>query len=202
MTSNDLGEWSPAPTTEMTEIFKQANFPWWIAGGRAIELAVGHELRTHGDLDFLVLRRDQTRAQECLSDWDLHVADPPGTGKLRAWGFGEILEEPLHEIWCRRTPDAPWSVQLMLDNAIGEEWVSRRDQRVRMPITHLSRVSADGTPYVAPEVQLFYKAKHTRYKDEVDFDAVLPLLDRGQRTWLLAGLEATAPRHPWRQRLQ
>ncbi|MGW6981229.1 nucleotidyltransferase domain-containing protein [Streptomyces sp. NPDC054932] len=146
----------------MAEVFKQANFPWWIAGGRAIELFVGHELRTHGDLDVLVLRRDQTRAQECLPGWDLHVADPPGTGKLRAWGFGEMLEEPLHDIWCRRTPDSPWSVQLMLDDAVGDEWVSRRDPRVRMPITRLSRVAADGTPYLTPEMQLFYKAKNNQ----------------------------------------
>ncbi|WP_406076763.1 nucleotidyltransferase domain-containing protein [Streptomyces virginiae] len=185
----------------MAEVFKQADFPWWIAGGRAIELFAGHELRTHGDLDVLVLRRDQTRAQECLSGWDLHVADPPGTGKLRAWSFGEILEEPLHDIWCRRTPDSPWSVQLMLDDAVGEEWVSRRDPRVRMPIPRLSRVASDGTPYLAPEVQLFYKAKHTREKDEVDFEAVLPLLDQGQRAWLLGALDMTKLGRLWRKRL-
>ncbi|WP_435885912.1 nucleotidyltransferase domain-containing protein [Streptomyces erythrochromogenes] len=186
----------------MAEVLKHANFPWWIAGGRAIELFVGHELRSHGDLDVLVLRRDQTRAQECLSGWDLHVADPPGTGKLRAWGVGEVLEEPLHDIWCRRTPDAPWSVQLMLDDAVGDEWVSRRDPRVRMPLTRLSRVAADGTPYLTPEMQLFYKAKRTRDKDEVDFDAILPSLDRDQRVWLLDALKVTAPEHPWQQRLQ
>ncbi|MEU9938836.1 nucleotidyltransferase domain-containing protein [Streptomyces lavendulae] len=186
----------------MSEVFKQAGFQWWIAGGRAIELFVGRELRTHGDLDVLVLRRDQTRAQACLAGWDLHVADPPGTDTLRGWGFGEILEEPLHDIWCRRTPDAPWSVQLMLDDAVGEEWVSRRDRRVRMPIARLSRFAADGTPYLAPEVQLFYKAKHTREKDEVDFNAAFPLLDQDQRAWLLAALGATQPGHPWRQRLR
>lgn len=202
MTSNNLGEWSPASASEMAEVLKQANFPWWIAGGRAIELFVGRELRTHGDLDVLVLRRDQTRAQECLPGWDLHVADPPGTGKLRAWGFGEMLEEPLHDIWCRRTPDAPWSVQLMLDDAVGDEWASRRDPRVRMPITRLSHVAADGTPYLAPEMQFFYKAKNTREKDEVDFGAVLPSLDQDQRAWLLDALKLTAPEHPWRQRLQ
>ncbi|GAA2507213.1 nucleotidyltransferase domain-containing protein [Streptomyces gobitricini] len=202
MTSNDPGEWSPAQTSELVQLFKGADFPWWVAGGRAIELAVGRELRTHGDLDVLVLRRDQAQVQESLSGWDLHVADPPGTGKLRVWRYGEVLEEPLHDIWCRRTPDAPWSVQLMLDEAVGDEWVSRRDRRVRMPLARLSRVAADGTPYLAPEVQLFYKAKHTRERDEVDFEAVLPLLDGDQRVWLLDALATTAPRHAWRQKLQ
>ncbi|ORT57952.1 amino acid transporter [Streptomyces sp. CB03238] len=202
MATNDPEEWSPAPISELAELFRAVEFSWWVAGGRAIELAVGHELRTHGDLDVLVLRRDQSQVQECLSGWDLHVADPPGTGKLRVWRFGEVLEEPLHDIWCRRTPESPWSVQLMLDDAVEDEWVSRRDRRVRMPLARLSRVAPDGTPYLAPEVQLFYKSKHTREKDEVDFEAVLPLLDRDQQAWLLDALATTTPRHPWRQKLQ
>ncbi|WP_435610324.1 nucleotidyltransferase domain-containing protein [Streptomyces sp. C10-9-1] len=186
----------------MAGLFKGADFPWWIAGGRAIELFIGHELRTHGDLDVLVLRRDQARAQKCLAGWDLHVADPSGSRKLRRWGFGEALEEPLHDIWCRRSPAEPWSVQLMLDEAVGGEWVSRRDLRVRMPIERLSRFAEDGTPYLTPEVQLFYKAKETREKDEVDFEAVLPLLSRDQRAWLVGALEVTQPGHPWGRRLQ
>ncbi|WP_374208167.1 MULTISPECIES: hypothetical protein [Streptomyces] len=43
------------------------------------------------------------------------------------------------------------------------------------------RTSPSGIPYLAPEVQLFYKAKATRDKDETDFEAVLPLLEEGQR---------------------
>ncbi|MFE3071090.1 nucleotidyltransferase domain-containing protein [Streptomyces sp. NPDC059247] len=38
----------------MDTIFAEADFPRWIAGGYAIELAVGRELRAHGDLDILV----------------------------------------------------------------------------------------------------------------------------------------------------
>ncbi|MGW4562039.1 nucleotidyltransferase domain-containing protein [Streptomyces sp. NPDC004561] len=87
-------------------MFAGADFPWWIAGGYAIELAVGRELRPHGDLDVLVLRRDQPLAREMLSDWDMHVADPPGAGRFRPWRPGETLEVPLHDIWCRRTRDA------------------------------------------------------------------------------------------------
>ncbi|MFD4139551.1 nucleotidyltransferase domain-containing protein [Streptomyces sp. NPDC058572] len=186
----------------MAELFQSADFPWWIAGGYAIELAVGRALRPHGDLDILVLRRDQLRARERVAGWDLQVADPPGAGQLRAWVTGEVLQEPLHDIWCRRTPGAHWSVQLMLDEADGEDWVSRRDPRVRLPLTRLGRVTAQGVPYLTPEVQLFYKAKQTRGKDEVDFDAVFPLLDTAQREWLLDALNTTAPEHPWRRRLQ
>lgn len=56
-------------------------------------------------------------------------------------------------------------------------------------------------PYLAPEVQLFHKAKATRDKNETDFEAVLPLLGEAQRTWLVDAIEAVAPGHPWCRRL-
>ncbi|MFE0219948.1 amino acid transporter [Streptomyces albidoflavus] len=172
-----------------------------MAGGYAIELAVGRELRPHSDLDVLVLRRDQALVRDLMVDWDLHVADPPGLGQLRPWRFGEALQPPLHDIWCRRTPDAPWSVQLMLDEAEGAQWVSRRSRQVRLPIERVGRTSPTGIPYLAPEVQLFYKAKATRKKDETDFEAVLPLLDEPQRVWLAGTIAVTAPNHPWQRLL-
>ncbi|WP_351232821.1 hypothetical protein [Streptomyces sp. NPDC002133] len=139
-------------------------------------VAVGRELRPHGDLDVLALRRGQALVRDLLADWDLYVADPPGQAELRPWPPGEALQPPLHDIWCRRTPEAPWSVQLMLDEAEGTQWASRRDPEVRLPIDRLGRTSKTGVPYLAPKVQLFYKAKATRDKDETDFEAVLPLL--------------------------
>ncbi|KAB1977939.1 nucleotidyltransferase domain-containing protein [Streptomyces triticiradicis] len=178
-------------------VFAKADFPWWIAGGYAIELAVGRELRAHGDLDVLVLRRDQALVHELLADWDLHVADPPGQGELRPWRPGEVLRPPLHDIWCRRTSKAPWSVQLMLDEAEGTQWVSRRTPEIRLPINRLGRTSEAGIPYLVPEVQLFYKAKATRDKDETDFEAVLPLLDAPARAWLADAVKVIAPNHPW-----
>lgn len=201
MSENDLRLWVPDRPEAMVKVFAKAEFPWWIAGGYAIELAVGHELRLHGDLDVLVLRRDQANAQEVLAGWDLYVADPPGQGKLRPWRPGELLEQPLHDIWCRRTPEAPWSVQLMLDEAEGTQWVSRRAPQVRLPIEQVGRTSATGIPYLAPEVQLFYKAKATRHKDETDFAAALPLLDASQRVWLAEAIRVIAPNHPWRRLL-
>jgi hypothetical protein len=201
VSADELGRWVPDSPEEIAKAFAKAAFPWWIAGGYAIELAVGRELRPHADLDVLVLRRDQALARDLLADWDLYVADPPGQGQLRPWRSGESLPPPLHDIWCRRTPTAPWSVQLMLDEAEGNQWISRRAPQIRLPIEQLGRTSPTGTPYLAPEVQLFYKAKATRDKDETDFEAVLPLLDPSQRAWLADAIKVIAPDHPWRLRL-
>lgn len=121
MSADALGRWVPERPEDVAVVFARADFPWWIAGGYAIELAVGRELRAHSDLDVLVLRRDQALVRDCLADWNLYVADPPGQAELRPWRSGEILQQPLHDIWCRRAPGAPWSVQLMLDEAEGAQ---------------------------------------------------------------------------------
>jgi hypothetical protein len=108
----------------------------------------------------------------------------------------------VHDIWCRPAPGEPWQIQIMLDESAGEDWVSRRDQRIRRPITSLGFSTADGIPCLAPEIQLFYKANGRRPKDEADFTACLPVLTEPQARWLSEALSlAYGPEHPWRARL-
>ncbi|MEU9887907.1 amino acid transporter [Sphaerisporangium sp. NPDC051011] len=196
------GPWAPLSPQEAAELLAGADFPWWIAGGYAIELAVGETYREHSDLDVLVLRRDQARIRRHFDRWDLFLADPPGAGTLRAWPEGEDLPGQVHDVWCCRAPDEPWSVQLMLDEADTDEWVSRRDARVRRRLAQLGRVTSTGIPYLSPEVQLFYKAENVRAKDEIDFERVVPLLDVGQRAWLASALGLVLPGHAWLDRLK
>lgn len=56
-------------------------------------------------------------------------------------------------------------------------------------------------PCLAPEVQLFYKAKESRPKDEADLDAALPTLTRHQRLWLVHAVTQVYGPHPWADRL-
>lgn len=172
--------------------------PWWIAGGYAIELFVGGTVRDHGDIDVLLLRRHQHLIHDALPGWDIQAADPPG--QLRSWPAGESLPEWVHGIWCRESPVGPWRLQVMLDPSDDVYWYSHRDQRIHRAVADVGRVSPEGLPYLAPEIQLFYKAKPANQpdKDEVDFAAALPLLDSAQRRWLDQALQLTLPRHHWR----
>lgn len=198
MGNDDLGPWEPLSPAQVAGLFTEVRSPWWIAGGYAIELFVGRAYRDHGDIDVLLLRRDQGVAHDVLPGWDVQAADPPGT--LRPWPVGERLPTYVHDIWCRETRDTPWRLQFMLDEADGDTWQSRRDDRIRRPVASLG-VVIDGVPVLRPEVQLFYKAKSLRPKDEQDFAAALPLLDAEARGWLDEALEVTAPEHPWRTAL-
>jgi hypothetical protein len=193
------GPWEPAALAEVRALFSQVDAPWWVAGGYAIELAVGAPFRAHGDIDVLLLRRDQLAAQQALATWEWWAADPPGA--LRRWLPGTMLPKEVHDIWCRPTPEAPWRVQIMLDESEGEHWVSRRDARIRRPVAAIGRTAADGMPYLAPEIQLFYKAKNVRAKDEADFVAVLPRLSASQREWLHDAIALVYGGHDWAARL-
>jgi hypothetical protein len=153
-----------------------------------------------GDVDVLLLRRDQRVVQQLLPAWEWWAAEPPGT--LRPWEPGETLPADVHDIWCRPGPSEPWRIQIMLDEAEGTDWISRRCSQVRRPIYLLGRNSPEGVPYLAPEVQLFHKAHHPRPKDEEDYRAALPTLDASQRQWLATAIAQAYGDRPWRAQLR
>jgi hypothetical protein len=180
----------------VTALFEGFAAPWWVSGGYALELAAGHSYREHGDVDIGVLRRDHLAVRAFLAGWDCHAADPPGT--LRPWPLGEVLPPHVHDIWVREPGGSAWRFQLMLDESEGGTWIYRRDARIRRPLDELF---AGTPPRIAPEVQLLYKSRGLRPKDERDFDVVLPLLSSTQRAWLGAALAREHGAHPWLARL-
>ncbi len=200
MADSNLGAWSPLAPTEVGQTLRQFRRPWWIAGGWALDLFLGRQTREHEDTDIGVLRRDHVELQQTLTGWDLQAADPPGT--LRAWMPLEELGDSIHDIWCRRTPKSRWCLQVMLDEANGDDWVYRRDARVRLPLKDMLQVTDSGLPYLRPEVQLLYKSKDPRTKSQADFASVLPHLGHDRKLWLKASLEVSDPDNGWLRALQ
>jgi hypothetical protein len=174
---------------------------WWLAGGWAIDLFLGRRTREHEDIDVQILRPDHVGVRAALSDWDAHAADPPGT--LRPWRVDEELPPEVHDIWVRRGADDPWRFQLMIADVAGDDWVYRRDHRIRRPVSELSGpASTPERQVLAPEVQLLYKSKGPRPKDEADFAAARDALGTDRRDWLAAALAVAAPTHPWLDQLR
>lgn len=181
-------------------VFSDCETRWWVAGGWAIDLLVGRQTRAHGDFDVLTLRSQQHLVRAHLHAWDVHAADPPGA--LRPWPIGETLPASVHDVWCRRDPSAPWSLQLMIDDVDGEDWLFRRDHRIHRPVSTLAgRASQPGLPVLAAEVQLLYKSGSLREKDVADFDIALSHLSVDECRWLRDALRETSPGHDWIRRL-
>ena len=195
MSDDGLGPWDPLTPAAVAELLEHCPAPWWIAGGYAIDAFVGQfDRRPHGDIDVGLLARDQAAIRAVLAGWDLNCADPPG--KLRLWHHGEVLEEPIHDVWVREHPEGPWRLQLVLNPAEHDDWIYRRDSRIRRRVEQITWRS-DGIPYLAAEVQLLFKSKNVRPKDDRDFADSLPLLSAQQRRWLRRSLELSDFGHPW-----
>lgn len=192
------GLWQPWSPQEVAAFFASVAAPWWIAGGWAIDLFLGRQSRPHEDVDVQVLREHQLEIRMLFEDWDMQAATPfPPEWPFYEWEAGHILRPETHDVWCRPSKTAPWAIQLMIADSRGEQWVFRRNPEVARPIATIGRATAKGTPYLSPDVQLLYKAKGMRPKDEQDFLHTLPHLDRGNRQWLYQALAIAHPDHPW-----
>jgi hypothetical protein len=189
--SDDTGRASP-PTaaTWVSELAVR----WWIAGGRALDLYAGGRSPTHGDLDVGILRRDAPTVLAALNSWTVCEANDGALTPLRV---GEAPRPDVHSLWCRPAGERRWVLELMLDEAAGDQWLFRRDPAIRVPLGMLVRCTADGIRYLAPQVQLLYKARAVRVRDQADLDRVAPRLDDAARTWLREALACLDPKHQW-----
>jgi hypothetical protein len=177
-----------------------AGFFWCLAGGHAIERVVGRPYRPHEDIDIVVLRSEQLAVREWLHDWELAAADPPGS--LRPWLPGERLPWRVHDVWCHRPESRAWELQVMLQEADAQCWYFRRDDRVHGHLDDLAKM-VDGVPCLRPDLQLLFKAKSLRPRDELDFQQVLPFLSENERVTLAQWLRLTSPNgHPWTAALE
>ncbi len=196
MPSRELGPWEPLRLDDVVELFAGAPFRWWIAGGHALELHCGRSWRDHDDVDVGICRSDAGGLPAVLDGWEIAVA---ADGVLRVWrGEPVVPDRNENNLWCRRRPDGPWELDVIVGEGSADRWVYRRNPAVALPWAEAVLASATGVPYLAPEVQLLFKAKGLRPKDHADALEVIPMLDAHRRTRLQGWV---APKHPWQELL-
>lgn len=175
--------------------------PWFICGGWAIDLFVGSQTREHGDLEVGIFRDDQLVIREFFSNWTLGKVVEAHDAAIVPWYVGEWLLLPIHQVKLYRDDFQPREFEFFLNDTDEELWHFRRLPEISMLRDQLIHRTRDGIFYVAPEVQLLYKARHLREHDRSDFEAALPLMDGEQRGWLRSALARFLPGHEWIDRL-
>lgn len=185
--------WEPIGLAELTDRFAAVDVPWWIAGGVAIDCFLGWETRAHDDVDVEMFRSDRAALFEVFDGWDLHAMSE---GELTPW-TGEPLPPSVFGIWGRRDAGSPWAVEIILADGDTREWRFRRDPTISLPFEQLVRTTPSGLPFCTPEVQLLYKAKRHRPKDDTDLARCLHHLDVSQCRWLADAIARAEPHHPW-----
>ncbi len=165
---------------------------WWISGGHALELHLGRSWRSHDDIDVGVLRGDAPGLATLLEDWDIEIA---AAGVLTRWdGSVPLSEESQNNLWCRKRSDQSWCLDVTLGDGDQESWIFGRDPSIRVLWADAILRTALGVPYLAPELQLLYKSRDMRPKDELDARQVIPNLTSDQRGRINALLPED---HPW-----
>ena len=186
--------WEPMSVSDVQRRFAGSDIDWWIAGGVAIDLFLGWETRPHADLDVEMFRSDSAQLFKIFEGWDLNVMSE---SQLLPWSNTDHLDDAVFGVWIRSSTTAPWNVEIMLADGDQAEWRFRRDPSITIPGERLVRTTRSGIPYCTPEVQLLYKSKQARPKDDVDLARCLPRMTVSQRRWLVDAIATTAPDHPW-----
>jgi hypothetical protein len=183
---------------EVLRILIDLQCTWGVAGGWALDLFLDRVIRKHQDIEVAILRQDQLILQDYLSSrgWSLEYVL---NSKLISWPRAERLVLPIHEIWCRiGTGAALGRIEVLLNECEGNDFVFRRDFRIRASIERAFIRSSSGIPVLAPEIVLLYKSKRAMdSKEQQDFSSMLNALDVERRKWLVEGIAAGDPRHPW-----
>lgn len=194
MTLQD-SQWKRFEIDQFSSLIRGTAAPWWVAGGLAIDLFLGRTTRTHEDLDIVIDREDQKEFLRVLSGWDLRATHPPGTLQTLK---GNLASPSANAIWCRENESAAWRFEFLLAPFSSDEWIYRRTAKIRGPRDSFGWKTSDGVQVISPEIQLLYKSKARRLKDEEDFQNCWPALDQKQKAWLKEVITIEhGSEHPW-----
>lgn len=191
--------------------------PWYVAGGWAIDLYLGRLRRHHKDIDISLFRQDQLAIQEHLIRRGFNSMEKivGEANERQHWPPGEELEPDTFQVFVALGRDGFAEFELLFAPTEGDEWLFRRNHRIRRHISRLGRVSEVSVPFLSPEIVLLFKSRHVhnppadpdpkhikfRPNDEADFQEVRETLDEEQRAWLKNAIELCYPGHRWLEQL-
>ncbi|MFD1989879.1 nucleotidyltransferase domain-containing protein [Paenibacillus nicotianae] len=192
----DIHNWQPLTVKEVNLLFQSMPIVWGIAGGWALDLHIGRQIREHKDIDVIVFRQDQQKVYSYLSqEWILYKVYK---GTLEIWK-GEPLEQ-VNDIWVKKDEQSAWSFQLMFVDQVDENWIYRRHPMILRKASDIFLTTTEHIRYLRPEIQLLYKGGSSviREKDNLDWQTMLPYLTVEEKEWLVSGLKGQFPEgHRW-----
>ncbi len=178
--------------------------PWFFAGGWAIDLFLGRRRRFHKDVDIAVFRADQAELLRVLQNRKPRRLN---NGEFQAWREGSSLEPSEFQVFCEPWAEYELDWEFLLESGSSARWVFRRNPDIWLPPESAYRETADGIPFLAPEIVLLFKAKYGlapgsgesvteelgRRNDEEDFHDAMEAMESSSRDWLAVAIEQAYP---------
>lgn len=179
-------------------VFSDFKEPWFIAGGWAIDLAIGRVTREHGDIDICIFRESLPQFLNYFKEWKIEVC-VPGTSQRLICESVEDVKAPRHELHVIKRDN---NIEVLLNEKQGNNVVFRRDTSIVLPIETFTCRTKEKIPFVHPAWQLLFKAKYAKEEDQHDFNAVVKILSKHERKWLYQALSLHQPESEWLRELK
>lgn len=187
----DHNYWKPWTIEKIKKTFD--GLEWILAGGFALEIFVGKNYRNHADIDILIKREDQKKIFDRIEKSRIFVSQ---NGNLSLFDKNTFYKFPIQDIWILSENISAWCLQIMLYDVEDGFWIYKRDKNIKVEHDFLFW-EKDGVKIIKPEIQLLYKSKSIRPKDEEDFQVLKTRLNKNAAEWLNSALEKCYCRHRW-----
>jgi hypothetical protein len=211
----------PQLLEELKAFMALSNFPWAVCGGFALDLFLGKNIRTHGDMDICVFEKDRESIKKYALDRGWRVYEFRGQGKVRPLEsdlpsdagrnlmcvrngcdivkFYPCEEEGMlyHRFFHTGMKEFHY-LEFLFNSVWGEYLVLDQRNGVKRELQK-AILNCGGFPCLAPEIVLLYKATDfTNPGYQLDFDETVHCLSEEQRTWFLREMKRLYPNgHAW-----
>ena len=176
------------PCGRVKRIMDKFGFPWFVAGGWAIDLFLNEETRIHGDIEIGIFRKDQMRLYRFLEKNKKYFIDNKsrmGKHEKHEWRK-EYLQFPIHELYVEY---GDLEIEILLNERDESNWVYRRNPKIKLDARQAILFAETGIPFLCPEIVLLYKTKNMREKDVEDITNALGKMSETQKKWLLESID-------------
>ena len=169
---------------KVKNIMDKFGFPWFIAGGWAIDLFLDRETRTHDDIEIGIYREHQMKLQkyfEKRKKYYINNKSLIGKHTKVEWNK-EYLRLPIHELYIEYND---FEIEVLLNERDEANWIYRRNEKIKHNEQTVILNTKDGIPYLCPEIVLLYKTKEIREKDIQDIKNASTKMNDSQIKWLI-----------------
>jgi hypothetical protein len=173
---------------KVKNIMNKFGYPWFIAGGWAIDLFLNRETRLHEDIEIGIYRKNQMQLYRFFEKYKKYYINNKGrTGKLEKHDWNkEYLRLPIHELHIEYEG---LNIEVLLNEGDDSNWLYKRDLKVTLEENKVIQFTGNRIPYLCPEIVLLYKTKEMRDKDIADLLNAVVKMSETQKTWLIDSIK-------------
>jgi len=160
-------DWKPVAVGEL-QAHLGSFTNWVLCGGHSLDLILGKQTRSHGDIDIGVFRSELLSCLHAIGKESVFLCSSAGT---RTPWDGEPVPAAVHDIWVSDSLREHWMLQVMVFDDEGEKVFYRRDPRITWSKDrHSLRIGE--IRVLNPLITFLYKTNKTNLEEKEVMDII------------------------------